>query len=172
MTTFKLSPNTANFSIKYGNHGTTGFLYNGKRFMGGFGQHYAFIKYGQKIEGNHNGQQANGKGKEWGYPNNLELDAGKEYKVFSTYISNPTTNEMQEDSWLMGDITNGKWIHVLDWNVKKDGEWDMLMKQLPPNGLDTKEALAGPAMIDLYHVWMRANKASVSVKDIFLGTVN
>jgi hypothetical protein len=169
MATFKPSPNNANFSIKYGNHGTTGFLYNGKRFMGGFGQHYGFTKFGQKIEGNHNGETANAKGKDWSYPNNLELEAGKEYTVFSTYISNPASNEMQEDSWLKQD---DKWLHVLDWNVKKDSEWDKLMKQLPNNGLDTKEALAGPAMIDLYHVWMRANKATVSVKDIFLGTIN
>ena len=169
MTTFKLSPNTANFSIKYGNHGTTGFLYNGKRFMGGFGQHYGYSKYGQKIEGNHNGEPANAKGKDFDYPANVDLESGKEYTVFSIYRSEPTTNSMKENSWFK---VGNQWFPVLDWSVKKDKEWDTLMSKLPPKGLDTNEAKSGPALIDLYHVWMRANKAMVAVKDIHLGTIN
>lgn len=170
MTTFKMSPNAANLSIKYGNHGTTGFLYNSKRFFGGFGQHAEPDVFGAKVEGNHNGNPANGKPYDFDYPNNLELKYSEEYKLFTIYTTDEPKNIMNVKSWIMFDAQ--KWLQVANHDYKKDSKWDELMKQLPNKGLDTKEAQAGPANIDLFHVWLRANKKSVAVKDIFLGTIN
>ena len=174
MTTFKMSPNAANLSIKFGNHGTTGFLYASKKNFGGFGQAAAPDEVSSAFEGNHDASKANGKEKHYPYPSNFDLEAGKEYKLFTSYISEQTSNVMNVNTWIMFDTaTEKKWYHVMnDRLFKNDSEWQSLMKQLKNSATDKPQCLAGPAMVDCYHVWLRANKKMIAVKDIFLGTVN
>lgn len=170
MTNFVLSPKSANLSIKYGNHGTTGYLYNGKTGGGLFGQAVNPDEISSKAEFNHDQDEEK---PEMHYPFKPILKSGKEYRYFTSYISDPEKNTMTLNSWLMFDIEGEKkWYHVMNNRVwEKNSHWDSYTDSLPSKFTDTKQIQAGPAMVDLFHVWLRANKAMVKIRNTYLGTV-
>jgi len=163
--TFMFRPGIDNLSIKDGNHGTNGWVLDGKYVFGGFGLSFHRNDVQSKTEYYHNVQ---GKGLTVSYPNGLQLVDNKEYKFFLTLVTDRTKQEVILNAWL--DFGDGKgWIQVM-----KDRKWGNSgwSPGSVPNGEDKADILKGPAFIKKHHIWTRANGgSSLPVKDIMIGTL-
>ncbi len=164
--TFKLKPGIENLSIKDGNHGTDGWILDGKLVFGGFGFSIHRTEVQSKVEYWHNlqGQEVASQ-----YPNGIILQDDKEYKFFSTMRTDRTNNEVVLNVWL--DFGDGKgWVLVM-----KDRKWGMSGWNPDgiPNGDDTTEIEKGPSFIKKHHIWTRANGSGhLPIKDIRIGTIS
>jgi hypothetical protein len=163
--TFMFRPGIDNLSIKDGNHGTTGFAFDGKLVFGGFGLSFHRDNVESKAEYWHNNQ---GNGITVPYPNGLKLVDNKEYKFFMTLVTDRAKQEVVLNAWL--DFGDGKgWIQVM-----KDRKWGQSgwSPGSVPNGEDKADILKGPSFIKKHHIWTRANGgSSLPVKDIMIGTL-
>ena len=164
--TFKLKPGIENLSIKDGNHGTDGWILDGKLVFGGFGFSIHRNEVQSKVEYWHNDQ---GQEVASQYPNGITLQDDKEYKFFSTMRTDRTNQEVVLNVWL--DFGDGKgWVLVM-----KDRKWGM-SEWNPggvPNGDDKTEIEKGPSFIKRHHIWTRANgSGDLPIKDIRIGTIN
>jgi len=163
--TFMFRPGIDNLSIKDGNHGTTGFAFDGKLVFGGFGLSFHRDNVESKAEYWHNFQ---GNGITVPYPNGLKLVDNKEYKFFMTLVTDRAKQEVVLNAWL--DFGDGKgWIQVM-----KDRKWGQSgwSPGSVPNGEDKADILKGPSFIKKHHIWTRANGgSSLPVKDIMIGTL-
>jgi hypothetical protein len=163
--TFMFRPGIDNLSIKDGNHGTDGWVLDGKFAFGGFGLSFHRDNVESKAEYWHNNQ---GNGITVPYPNGLKLVDNKEYKFFLTLVTDRVKQEVVLNAWL--DFGDGKgWIQVM-----KDRKWGQSgwSPGSVPNGEDKADILKGPAFIKKHHIWTRANGvSSLPVKDIMIGTL-
>ena len=163
--TFMFRPGIDNLSIKDGNHGTDGWVLDGKVVFGGFGLAFHRDNVESKAEYWHNLQ---GNGITVPYPNGLKLVDNKEYKFFMTLVTDRAKQEVVLNAWL--DFGDGKgWIQVM-----KDRKWGQSgwSPGSVPNGEDKADILKGPSFIKKHHIWTRANGASsLPVKDIMIGTL-
>ncbi len=163
--TFMFRPGIDNLSIKDGNHGTNGWVLDGKYVFGGFGLSFHRNDVQSKTEYYHNVQ---GNGITVPYPNGLKLVDNKEYKFFLTLVTDRVKQEVVLNAWL--DFGDGKgWIQVM-----KDRKWGQSgwSPGSVPNGEDKADILKGPAFIKKHHIWTRANGgSSLPVKDIMIGTL-
>jgi Prealbumin-like fold domain len=163
--TFMLRPGIDNLSIKDGNHGTSGFAFDGKLVFGGFGLAFHRDNVESKAEYWHNLQ---GNGITIPYPNGLKLVDNKEYKFFMTLATDRVKQEVVLNAWL--DFGDGKgWIQVM-----KDRKWGQSgwSPGSVPNGEDKADILKGPSFIKKHHIWTRANGgSSLPIKDIMIGTL-
>ena len=163
--TFMFRPGIDNLSIKDGNHGTNGWVLDGKYVFGGFGLSFHRNDVQSKAEYWHNNQ---GNGITVPYPNGLKLVDNKEYKFFLTLVTDRVKQEVVLNAWL--DFGDGKgWIQVM-----KDRKWGQSgwSPGSVPNGEDKADILKGPAFIKKHHIWTRANGgSSLPVKDIMIGTL-
>ena len=163
--TFMFRPGIDNLSIKDGNHGTNGWVLDGKFAFGGFGLAFHRDSVESKAEYYHNVQ---GNGITVPYPNGLKLVDNKEYKFFLTLVKDRVKQEVVLNAWL--DFGDGKgWIQVM-----KDRKWGQSgwSPGSVPNGEDKADILKGPAFIKKHHIWTRANGgSSLPVKDIMIGTL-
>ena len=164
--TFMFKPGIDNLSIKDGNHGTNGWVLDGKLVFGGFGLAFHRTNVESKAEYWHNNQ---GSGTTVSYPNGLQLVDNKEYKFFLTLVTDRVKQEVVLNAWL--DFGDGKgWVQVMkDRKWGKSG-WD---PGSVPNGDDKTDILKGPSFIKKHHIWTRANGDSfLPVKDIKIGTLD
>jgi hypothetical protein len=163
--TFMFRPGIDNLSIKDGNHGTDGWVLDGKFVFGGFGLSFHRNNVESKTEYWHNNQ---GNGITVPYPSGLQLVDNKEYKFFLTLVTDRVKQEVVLNAWL--DFGDGKgWIQVM-----KDRKWGLSgwSPGSVPNGEDKADILKGPSFIKKHHIWTRANGASsLPVKDIMIGTL-
>ena len=163
--TFKLKPGIENLSIKDGNHGTDGWILDGKLVFGGFGFSIHRTEVQSKVEYWHNDQ---GQEVASEYPNGITLQDDKEYKFFTTMRTDRTNQEVVLNVWL--DFGDGKgWVLVM-----KDRKWGMSGWDpgSVPNGDDKAEIENGPSFIKKHHIWTRANgSGDLPIKDIRIGTV-
>jgi hypothetical protein len=163
--TFMFRPGIDNLSIKDGNHGTDGWVLDGKVVFGGFGLAFHRDNVESKVEYWHNLQ---GNGITVPYPSGLQLVDNKEYKFFLTLVTDRVKEEVVLNAWL--DFADGKgWIQVM-----KDRKWGHSgwSPGSVPNGQDKADILKGPSFIKKHHIWTRANgDSSLSVKDIMIGTL-
>lgn len=169
---FKRSPKNANVSIKYGNHGTTGYLWDKKTWFGGFGQALEDGMITSKAEYNHDEPQEKPELK-FDYPSGKDIaDESKEYRFFTAYISDKENNTMTLNTWIMFDIEQEKkWYHVMNDRIwKNDSKWSKGLSKIPSKMKDYA-LKTGPAMGILYHIWMRANRDKFWAKEIYAGTV-
>jgi hypothetical protein len=164
--TFMFKPGIDNLSIKDGNHGTNGWVFDGKLFFGGFGLAFHRTNVESKAEYWHNQQ---GSGVTLSYPNGLKLVDNKEYKFFLTLVTDRVKKEVVLNAWL--DFSDGKgWVQVM-----KDRKWGQSgwNPGSVPNGNDKAQIEKGPSFIKKHHVWTRANGDSfIPVKDIRIGTLD
>lgn len=158
-----------NYSQKDGNHGTTGYTWDGKTMLGGFGWsiHETFIK--SKVEGKHGVFQGNQL--KFDYPGGRKILQNKEYKNFSTMIADQNKNEVILNSWL--DFNDGAgWLHIVKDRVwEKDSDWKQLVDTMPTDAMDYNEIKQGPAFVRRRHKWDRANSGGVWVKSMQIGIV-
>ena len=163
--TFMFKPGIDNLSIKDGNHGTNGWVLDGKVVFGGFGLAFHRTNVESKAEYWHNRQ---GSGLTVSYPNGLQLVDNKEYKFFLTLVTDRAKQEVVLNAWL--DFGDGKgWIQVM-----KDRKWGQSgwSPGSVPNGEDKADILKGPSFIKKHHIWTRANgDSNLPVKDIMIGTL-
>jgi hypothetical protein len=163
--TFMFKPGIDNLSIKDGNHGTGGWVLDGKYAFGGFGLAFHRTNVESKAEYWHNNQ---GSGFTVSYPNGLQLVDNKEYKFFLTLVTDRAKQEVVLNAWL--DFGDGKgWIQVM-----KDRKWGQSgwSPGSVPNGEDKADILKGPSFIKKHHIWTRANgDSNLPVKDIMIGTL-
>src|SRR5215213_3764561 len=163
--TFMFKPGIDNLSIKDGNHGTNGWILDGKVVFGGFGLSFHRTDVQSKAEYWHNNQ---GSSTTVSYPNGLQLVDNKEYKFFLTLVTDRVKQEVVLNAWL--DFGDGKgWIQVM-----KDRKWGQSgwSPGSVPNGNDKADILKGPSFIKKHHIWTRANGDSfLPVKDIKIGTL-
>ncbi|HSF50677.1 MAG TPA: hypothetical protein VLA74_07970, partial [Nitrososphaeraceae archaeon] len=163
--TFKLKPGIENLSIKDGNHGTNGWVLDGKLVFGGFGFSIHRTEVQSKAEYWHNrqGQEVASQ-----YPNGITLQNDKEYKFFATMITDRINQEVVLNVWL--DFGDGKgWVLIM-----KDRKWAKSgwSPDSVPNGDDKSQIENGPSSIKKHHVWTRANgSGDLPVKDIRIGTI-
>ncbi len=164
--TFMFKPGIDNLSIKDGNHGTNGWVLDGKVVFGGFGLAFHRTNVESKAEYWHNEQ---GSGVTVSYPNGLQLVDNKEYKFFLTLVTDRVKQEVVLNAWL--DFGDGKgWVQVM-----KDRKWGQTGWDpgSVPNGDDKTQIEKGPSFIKKHHVWTRANGDSfLPVKDIRIGTLD
>ena len=163
--TFMFKPGIDNLSIKDGNHGTNGWILDGKVVFGGFGLAFHRTNVESKAEYWHNTQ---GSGTTVSYPNGLQLVDNKEYKFFLTLVTDRVKQEVVLNAWL--DFGDGKgWIQVMKDRKWGQSGWD---PGSVPNGNDKADILKGPSFIKKHHIWTRANGDSfLPVKDIKIGTL-
>ena len=163
--TFMFKPGIDNLSIKDGNHGTNGWVLDGKVVFGGFGLAFHRTNVESKAEYWHNRQ---GSGLTVSYPSGLKLVDNKEYKFFLTLVTDRAKQEVVLNAWL--DFGDGKgWIQVM-----KDRKWGQSgwSPGSVPNGEDKADILKGPSFIKKHHIWTRANgDSNLPVKDIMIGTL-
>jgi hypothetical protein len=163
--TFKLKPGIENLSIKDGNHGTDGWVLDGKLVFGGFGFSIHRTEVQSKVEYWHNDQ---GQEVASEYPNGITLQNDKEYKFFTTMRADRTNQEVVLNVWL--DFGDGKgWVLVM-----KDRKWGMSGWDpgSVPNGDDKAEIENGSSSIKKHHIWTRANgSGDLPIKDIRIGTI-
>jgi len=163
--TFKLKPGIENLSIKDGNHGTNGWVLDGKLVFGGFGFSIHRTEVQSKVEYWHNDQ---GQEVASQYPNGIILQDDKEYKFFTTMRADRTNQEIVLNVWL--DFGDGKgWVLVM-----KDRKWGMSGWDpgSVPNGEDKSQIENGPSSIKKHHIWTRANgSGDLPIKDIRIGTI-
>lgn len=159
----------ANFSVKDGNHGTTGYDLDGQTFFGGFGWSAHETELQSKDEGKHgvyNGQEESAS-----YPAGIKLKEFTAYKFFAVWEADQKANSCILNVWI--DFNDGnKWTRVFKdrkWENSSD-DWKKTVASLPANGQDTEEAKKGPAFVRRHHVWLRANDADVEVYDLRIGT--
>src|ERR671910_209349 len=136
--TFMFKPEIDNLSIKDGNHGTNGWVLDGKVVFGGFGLAFHRTNVESKAEYWHNEQ---GSGVTVSYPNGLQLVDNKEYKFFLTLVTDRVKQEVVLNAWL--DFGDGKgWIQVM-----KDRKWGQSgwSPGSVPNGEDKADILKGPS---------------------------
>jgi hypothetical protein len=164
--TFMFKPGIDNLSIKDGNHGTNGWVLDGKVVFGGFGLAFQRTNVESKAEYWHNEQ---GSGVTVSYPNGLRLVDNKEYKFFLTLVTDRVKQEVVLNAWL--DFGDGKgWVQVMKDRKWGQSGWD---PGSVPNGNDKADILKGPSFIKKHHIWTRANGDSfLPVKDIKIGTLD
>jgi hypothetical protein len=164
--TFMFKPGIDNLSIKDGNHGTNGWVLDGKVVFGGFGLAFHRTNVESKAEYWHNEQ---GSGVTVSYPNGLQLVDNKEYKFFLTLVTDRVKQEVVLNAWL--DFGDGKgWVQVMKDRKWGQSGWD---PGSVPNGDDKTQIEKGPSFIKKHHVWTRANGDSfLPVKDIKIGTLD
>jgi len=164
--TFMFKPGIDNLSIKDGNHGTNGWVLDGKLVFGGFGLAFHRTNVESKAEYWHNEQ---GRGVTVSYPNGLQLVDNKEYKFFLTLVTDRVKQEVVLNAWL--DFGDGKgWVQVMKDRKWGQSGWD---PGSVPNGDDKTQIEKGPSFIKKHHVWTRANGDSfLPVKDIKIGTLD
>jgi hypothetical protein len=164
--TFMFKPGIDNLSIKDGNHGTNGWVLDGKVVFGGFGLAFHRTNVESKAEYWHNEQ---GSGVTVSYPNGLQLVDNKEYKFFLTLVTDRVKQEVVLNAWL--DFGDGKgWVQVMKDRKWGQSGWD---PGNVPNGDDKAQIEKGPSFIKKHHVWTRANGDSfLPVKDIRIGALD
>lgn len=158
----------SDFSIKLGDHGTTGYDFNGKKFFGGFGQSFHPDTWESKCEWKHGTPEGNEIQEK--YPNGQKLKADTPYPFFSAYIGDEKKNIMTLNTW-MKFPGKDEWVHVGEHVWEKDSEWQNNCKSVPENGLDYDAVQKGPGFIKSDHIWTRANQGDVDVQKIMFGTL-
>ncbi len=164
--TFMFKPGIDNLSVKDGNHGTNGWVFDGELVFGGFGLAFHRTNVESKAEYWHNEQ---GNGITLSYPNGLKLVDNKEYKFFLTLVTDRVKQEVVLNAWL--DFSDGKgWVQVMKDRKWGQSGWD---PGNVPNGDDKAQIEKGPSFIKKHHVWTRANGDSfLPVKDIRIGALD
>lgn len=158
----------SDYSTKLGDHGTTGYDFDGKKFFGGFGQSFHPDQWESKCEWKHGTPE--GKEVQTKYPNGQKLKAGQAYPYFSAYIGDEKENTMTLNTW-MKFPDKDEWVHVGEHIWNKDSEWEKNANSIPKDALDYEAVQKGPGFIKCDHNWTRANQGNVDVQKIQYGTL-
>lgn len=158
----------SNFSIKLGDHGTTGYSFDGKKFFGGFGQSFHEDQWESKCEWKHGTPE--GSEKQVKYPNGQKIKAKTPYPFFSAYVGSEEKNTMTLNTWIKFPGSD-EWVHVGEHVWEKDSEWENNSQSIAKDALDYDETQKGPGFIKSDHVWTRANQGNVDVQKIMFGTL-
>lgn len=158
----------SDYSTKLGDHGTTGYDFDGKKFFGGFGQSFHPDQWESKCEWKHGTPE--GKEVQTKYPGGKKLEAGQAYPYFSAYIGDEAENTMTLNTWMKFPGSD-EWVHVGEHIWKKDSEWENNAKSIPKDAEDFEAVQKGPGFIKCDHNWTRANQGNVDVQKIMYGTL-
>lgn len=140
-----------NVSIKDGNHGTTGYAYDGIYVFGGFGYSLHVSEIQSKVEYYHNLQGDEVKSS---YPGNRTLVTNTEYKVFHTLRTDRTNERVVLNVWM--DFGDGSgWVKIMTDRAWTQSNWNP--GGSIPDGDDTDDIALGPSHIRRTHVWIRNN---------------
>ena len=156
-----------NYSQKDGDHGTTGYTFDGKTFFGGFGWSIHATEAQSKAEWKHATPEGNELA--FPYPSGKKVVQGQQYGTFATLLSDQSKNEVALNVWI--DFNDGdKWQHIIKDRIwSNNAEWKSHVTSIPTNALDYNDAVKGPAFIRRHHKWDRANSGDVEIKDVMIG---
>lgn len=150
--TFRLEKGIDNLSVKDGNHGTDGWVFDGDFVFGGFGLsfHRDFMK--MKAEYKH----GDGEGSDnFDYPNGQELKDDVLYRFLYVRRTDIAKSECVVEGWLEFEHMSGNWtkIGTRTWNENK---WN------GPKSIDGGNYGA----IKCHHIWTRNNAGSSEIMAI------
>jgi hypothetical protein len=167
---FKLPSGCENLSIKDGNHGTDGWVLDGRFVFGGFGFSIHRTEIQSKLEWYHNVQ---GNEISATYPGGRTINTTDTYKLFATLRTDADKRDAVLDVWIMWP-NESAWTKVMS-NRRWGGSGDYSVPSGIPSGEDTQAIKDGADKIPRHHVWTRNNgsgSATLPIRKIRLGKIS
>lgn len=155
-------------SVKDGNHGTTGYDFDGETEFGGFGFSITEIEITSKVEGRHG--VYNGDSVKAEHPSGIKLKVGEIYKFFAVWAADQQKNECVLNVWM--DYGDGQWTHTMKDRTWKAGssDWNNVINSMSESAKDFAEVKKGPGFVRRHHVWDRANDFDDDIQGLKIGT--
>lgn len=165
---FKMPAGVENYSLKDGNHGTDGWVFDGRFIFGGFGFSLHRREIQSKLEWYHNVQ---GNEVAQTYPGGREINTTDWHSVFAAFRTDANKGDVVLDVW-MKFANETSWVQVLS-NRRWGNSGDYNVPSLP-SGEDTEAIKKGAIFIPRNHIWTRNNgsgSAKLPIRKIRMGTL-